>query len=118
MSEENKSLPDLSEIISTVSSNPKALAMLSSLLGGAPIEKPEKPEEPKDTERTDACDDTLPSLPISRGGKQHDKNEDRRRLLNALKPFLSPERRQAVNTLLIVLEGLSLLSAGKEPPCT
>ncbi|MBQ9736550.1 MAG: hypothetical protein IJV96_07190 [Clostridia bacterium] len=115
MSEEGKALPDLSEIIGMVSANPKAMAMLSSLLGGAPTEQ----KAPvKDLEEREEGKETPPRLPPSALGKHPDKNEERRRLLMALKPFLSPERRQAVNTLLLVLEGLSLLSAGKEPPCT
>lgn len=115
MSEENKSLPDLSDIISTVSANPKALAMLSSLLGGASAEKSHTNEG---CEECTEKQEVPPCLPTPVKGKKNDKNEDRRRLLTALKPFLSPERRQAVTTLLLILDGLSLLSAGKEPPCT
>ena len=116
MSEEKKSLPDLSEIIGAISGNPKALAMLSSLLGGIETEK--STVEEKDTERKANNESPTPRLPAPIKGTPRGKNEDRRRLLMALKPFLSHERCQAVDTLLLVLEGLSLLSMGKEPPCT
>ena len=113
MSEASRSMPDLSEMISTVTSNPKAMAMLASLLGNAPSGTPDAQEKPTPcTEKKEDC------LPCPKSSTKSNKNEDRKRLLTALKPFLSPERRQAVNTLLLVLEGVSLLSIGKEPPCT
>ncbi len=125
MSEGGGGLPDLSTILSRVSENPQAMAMLSSLLGDvkeAPTEKESHKEEPLKEEGESKKDPPdakeAMSLPIPLHRGKGGKHEDRRRLLIALKPFLSAERRQALETLLLVLEATSLFSFGKEPPCT
>ena len=108
---ENGALPDLSGILARVTENPQAMSMLASLLGGASKkdvteEQPSKAEEPE----------VLPALMPQRAPKSK-RDEDRRRLLIALKPFLSRERCQVLETLLLVLDAISLLPKGKEPPC-
>ena len=116
MSDTKGGFPDLSGILARVSENPQAMSMLSSLLGGM-SESPPSAEEKRESEKREEAKDVpafMPSKPHS-GGKAH---EERRRLLLALKPFLSRERRQALETLLVVLDAISLLPLGKEPPCT
>jgi hypothetical protein len=90
--------------------------MLSSLLGGSVASKPSQKEEKEEPPQKEECD----AIPVIAPPKRHTKGrqEDRRRLLIALKPFLSKERCQALDTLLIVLDAISLLPSGKEPPCT
>lgn len=108
-------LPDLAGLLTRVSENPQAMSMLSSILGGMTAKPP--PEEKKEeTPKSEECD----SVPVLVQPKRHTKTkqEERRRLLVALKPFLSKERCQALETLLIVLDAISLLPSGKEPPCT
>ena len=100
---ENRS-PDLSGIISQISSNPKALAMLSSLLGNMGGSVPHK--------EADCHDECERSLPAPRS-HPHSSFEDRKCLLLALKPFLSPERCQTVDMLLMVLEAFSVFRKGK-----
>ena len=103
-------IPDLSGILARVTENPQALSMLASLLGG--LSKKENAEEhahkPEDG-------DLLPALMPQK--QKSRKEEDRRRLLLALKPFLSRERCQVLETLILVLDAISLLPKGKEPPC-
>ena len=114
MSEEG-GFPDLSGILARVTENPQAMAMLSSLLGGgAPssAKEHEPPPLPKEEEVTASVPARMPK-PHKDG-----KADARRRLLIALKPFLSKERRQALESVLIVLDAISLLPRGKEPPCT
>ena len=105
----------LSEIVARVTENPQAMTMLSSLLGGAfPTSSKgnDTPEEKK--EEVDAA----PVLAKVERPHKDGKSDQRRRLLIALKPFLSKERGQALETLLLVLDAISLLPRGKEPPCT
>ncbi|MBE6655346.1 MAG: hypothetical protein E7609_00550 [Ruminococcaceae bacterium] len=107
--------PDLAGILARVTENPQAMSMLSSLLGGTP-EKPPHTEQDKE-EFKEETKDSVPALASPKprkGGRQ----EERRCLLLALKPFLSRERCQALETLLIVLDAIALLPFGKEPPCT
>ncbi len=105
MSEEReKSTPDLSALFSQISSNPKAMTMLASLLGGASQQSPKEEHHCEPACVSEIC--TTPS---------HRKicYEDRKRLLLALKPFLSPDRCQTVDMLLIVLEAFSAFRGGK-----
>lgn len=102
MNEERDSrTPDLSGILSQISSNPNAMAMLSSLLGNM------SPPPKKRAEENDDCEREI-LLP-----KPSSSFEDRRRLLLALKPFLSPERCQTVDLLLMILEAASAFQKGK-----
>lgn len=109
-------LPDLSTILSRVTENPQAMSMLSSLLGGMGDTENTQKKEPSKEDKTDT-EESAPILSTvkPRGNR---RGEDKRRLLLALKPFLSPARQSALDTLLLVLEATSLLSFGKEPPCT
>lgn len=102
--ERDHNSPDLSGILSQISSNPKALSMLSALLSGmgnAP--------KPKDADCHDQNTSELAVLKPHR----NTSFEDRKCLLQALKPFLSPERCQTVDMLLMVLEAFSVFQKGK-----
>lgn len=109
---EGAGIPDLSGILARVTENPQAMSMLASLLGGTA-----KKEMPVEDPRKEGDEELLPALMPQKAHKSR-KDEDRRRLLLALKPFLSKERCQVLETLLIVLDAISLLQKGKEPPCT
>ena len=115
MSEE-AGFPDLSGILARVTENPQAMAMLSSLLGGASSAS----KESESATPPPAKDQEIAAPVLARAQHTHKdgKAEQRRRLLLALKPFLSRERGQALETLLLVLDAISLLPRGKEPPCT
>lgn len=114
MSASEGGLPDLSGILSRVTENPQAMSMLSSLLGGM-VEKPPKVDTPPKQDKEEEKEATPVFLPKH---ERRGRHEDRRRLLLALKPFLTKERQRALETLLPVLEAIDLLSFGKEPPCT
>ncbi len=80
--------PDLSGLLSGLLKNPEALAVLSSVLGQAPLFPPQKEE----------CKEPPPPprhLPADTGNA-------RKNLLLALKPFLTPERRRAVDLIIIL----------------
>ena len=114
---EQGSFPDLSSIISRVTENPQALAMLSSLLGGGNREMHPKEEAPPQS-NADPCEKNELPVCITKEEKPNRRHEDKRRLLLALKPFLTHERRQALDTILIVWDALAMLPQRKEPPCT
>ena len=126
-------LPDLSGILSKVMSNPEALSMLSSLLGGA--QKPPRDEDR--CEKKEACDrehdcgcdrecdrendcrsdrecerECAVLLPEKRS-KKDCVREERRRLLLALKPFLSKDRCEAIDRIILITDTLSLLQTEK-----
>ena len=103
---EKDNMPDLSGILSKVMGNPEAMAMLSSLLGSQmPKIKEEKKEEDADIKEAIA----LPAPQI----KEIPAREKRKRLLLALKPFLSSERASAVDRILMITDALSLLQSEK-----
>ena len=93
---------DLSAMLTRVMSDPAAMGMLSSLLGGLRAGAP-KEESHGAKEKCEA--------PIVCGTGARDK--DRKALLLALKPFLSAERRQALDRIIMVSEALSLLRSEK-----
>ena len=105
MSEEKGQMPDLSGILSQITANPKALSMLGALLNSA--EMPKKEEISRENDCDNACHGEI--CPPRRGACF----EDRKRLLLALKPFLSTERCQTVDMLLLVLEAFSAFRGGK-----
>ena len=98
--------PDLSALLGSVLSNPNAMAMLSSLLGGVRSESPAVPEEAKKSEAEQA----IPALLSLGGGKRAaDRRENRdKALLCALKPYLSPPRRELVDRLIGILYVIEL----------
>lgn len=118
---EGERLPDLSTIIARVSENPQAMSMLSSLLGGEPPPVGEVPrtDAPQGTEKAENAEEASVTAlaPTAKEGRSR-RHEERRRLLTALKPFLSKERQNALETLLLVWEATALLAPRKEPPCT
>ena len=106
----------ISEILSRVTENPQAMSMLSSLLGGVASSHSESSPSGQEKERESVG--VAPVLTRAQSTHRDGKAEERRRLLLALKPFLSKEREQALETLITVLDAISLLPRGKEPPCT
>ena len=88
--------PDLSGMLNTLLANPQALSMLTSLLGNM-TQKKEKDES------TPAAQETFaPALPPVR-------KDPRSGLLDALRPYLSPARCDMIDTLLRILELMTLL---------
>lgn len=84
--------PDLSQMLSQIMANPKAVSMLSGLLGGTSLHAPgSEAEHP------------VPRPPVS------PRDEDRRRLLLALKPYVNKERRHAIDKILMITDALALL---------
>ncbi len=120
MSEENaKQLPDLSGIMSMISGNPALMEMASSILSGLPrSESAAPPQNAEASPDTAVGESAAPSfgpppsfdpelfskiVPMLSGGssaKSSPSDERRCALLRALRPYLSPERRDAIDHML------------------
>ncbi len=119
MADENaKPLPDLSGIMSMLSNNPALMEMASSILSGFPKSSPmsstELPSEELDTKEAaaepsfgppPAFDPELfaklaPMLSGNNAPKSSPADERRCALLRAIRPYLSPERRDAIDYML------------------
>lgn len=98
--------PDLSGILTRVMSNPEAIGMLTSLLGGIKTDPPVK-EAQASCEKKHEESILLPSCPRS------PSEENRKRLLLALKPFLTKERQAALDRILMISEALALIRSEK-----
>ena len=114
----NGSMPDLSGLVSGLLSNPGAVAALSSLLGnlskntGAPsVHQDDGAEEQEDavpasTRERETVERPRP-LPEPTPRPRHTDN--RSRLLDALRPYLTRERRDMIDSILRILELLEIL---------
>ncbi len=105
--------PDFSGLLNGILSNPAALSMLTSLLGN--LQKPSdiphgecgceghRPPGPP------PCDDHCPKAPLLPPAAPPLKpKDDRACLLQALRPYLSHERCDMIDTLLRILELMEL----------
>lgn len=111
MSGEYNNTPDLSGLLSGLLANPSALSAIGSLLGGAmkggestPPPPPPCEEEPDHRPPKQDCDKALPCA-LSCGRRP----DNRLRLLDALRPYLSPARCDMIDSVLRILELLELL---------
>ena len=95
--------PDLSGVLNALLSNPQALSAVTSLLGGA-LNRPSEGERhapPPPPEKAESGIPTLLPRPTA--------CDPRKGLLDALRPYLSPARCDMIDTLLRILELLTLL---------
>ena len=88
---------DLSALVGTLLSNPAALSMLSSLLGSMGTKPKAECAAPPPCAEGCAPPPVLPAPPPK-------PRDDRACLLDALRPFLSSERCEMIDTLLKILE--------------
>ena len=88
MSEEIKSTPDISRIISVIMENPELIEQISALAAEKQEETPQKDEKPEEIVSTA----TIPT-----GAGIHNRREY---LLAALKPYLSDERQKAIDSMM------------------
>lgn len=108
VSNEYGASPDIGRLLGGLLANPGALSMLSSLLGGLGDGGATPPPTPPPPPHDGPCPDDAghhppPILPAIR-------HEDHRtRLLEALRPYLSPERCNMIDTILRILELMDIL---------
>ena len=103
--------PDLSKIISLIMQNPTLISEISALAKGAAAEgkaeaetvvTPEKPSEP---ERAEEAVSITASEPTS----QAQRKARRKELLYAMKPYLSDNRRTAIDSMSSILDILDVM---------
>ena len=101
--------PDLSGILSGLLSNPGAISALSGLLGNLTPHTESAPIEPQNEEPHEAGREAPPTS-ISGNTAKH---PERYRLLTALTPYLSPQRRRALDGAVRILEVLELFEKAR-----
>ena len=92
-------------MLGTLLQNPAALSMLTSLLGGALSGKGQGAPVECGGERCDKAPPMLPPAPPPRV----EPCDNRRGLLNALRPYLPPSKCDTVDSMLRILELMELL---------
>ena len=103
--------PDFSGLLSGLLSNPQALSMLTSLLGqmqAKPAQPPPCPPPEPPCNGPSVCRQPPPCPPLPCEKPKDDGEEKRRALLLALKPFLSPQRQETIDRILMIEEALTL----------
>ena len=102
--------PDIARIVSLIMENPKLIEEISRTVKGDPTPNEEKNEpptvaEPKESESAPAVADVSEQR-IRPGRSRGD-------LLCALKPYVSKERAQAIDSMLSIVEILEMMKGGK-----
>ena len=113
-------MPDLSGAIEKLLAHPELLSTVASVLGKpspVPIEPKEQPEPSESSEPSISALAPLLSG-LSKGGVSLSPRKDDPRvcLLRALKPYLSAERCETIDTLLRLLPFAELLRAKNQRP--
>lgn len=97
---------DLSKIVNLIMENPKLIEEIKSMTSGASERSEEtvnkEPEAIFEAEATETVKEA--NAPISRSEKVR-----RKELLCALKPYVSPERARAIDSMLSVAEILDMI---------
>ena len=98
--------PDLSGILSGLLQNPAALSTMAGMLGAL-----RRPDEGSEAERPHGDGEPRPpvlSAPAEAPGHAGGRRQERQHLLAALSPFLTPQRRRALEGASKLLEVLEL----------
>lgn len=108
--------PDLSEMINKLTADPEMLGrimnMASAIMGNMPEQKPQEPKEAANKEESPKLNvDMLPLLLGNLGGGKTEsgahtaaKHGSQTALLTALKPYMSSERSEKIDTIIKVLK--------------
>ncbi len=96
----------LSEMLSRITEDPKAVQMLSQILGGMGATESEEAEAPSLPEAQPQSDKAEPavSLPFSLPSGTLSHGKGRRGVLNALRPYLSQRRCASLDRMIRAME--------------
>ena len=108
--------PNISDVINVILQNPEMLGMIKSLVGNQQ-EKTEEASvvsENSDLTPETASEEAAPAaiLPSEGISAPDQKSERRRQLLSALKPYLSPTRARAIDSMLGFTEIFDVIRKG------
>ena len=109
--------PDLSKIVELIMQNPELISTISSLVSKSSESKEEPEAAPEDnlappSGAIEATESTETS--VQPGGTEGSKRYQRKELLGALKPYLSENRRAAIDSMISISDILSVMR--KEGP--
>ena len=99
----SESTPDISKVISVIMQNPKLIEEISALMGKADKEEAPLPEPPK-AEVIEEKKEELSPVSASPEIREGARSTDRKRLLGALKPYVSKERARAIDSMMSIVE--------------
>lgn len=125
------SKPDFNSVLQNVLSNPQLLSNIASMINGSSAntateasqneaqsyKAPELPQAPSEREdavnaiSTSPSQPAMPSLPVFAGGRHNSSKE--KALLVALKPFLPSRKCQTIDTVIRLLDIVSLVGGIK-----
>ncbi len=106
MGADSQNMPDIGAMLNGLMSNPGALSMLSSLLGQ--MGKPSTPPPCGCSNEPPPCDPCPKAPPILPPVPPPKPKDNRACLLEAMRPFLSPDRCEMIDTLVHILALLEL----------
>lgn len=98
---------DLSKIVSLIMENPHLIEEISNLAKGSKTET-EQIDEAKQASEDISAQDRPASAPIF-NQRVHPGGKNRSQLLGALKPYVSLERAQAIDSMLSIVEILDAM---------
>lgn len=106
-------MDDLSEKLSGILSDPEAMKEIAQLATQLGVDAPgvHKPSEPKKPETSDALSMVSGLMPLMGSLRQED---DTTRLLDAIRPFLSDERREKLDKAKKMLRMMKLMPMLRE----
>ncbi len=107
-------MDDLSEKLSGILSDPEAMKEIAQLASQLGVDAPgvhNEPEPPKKPEKNDALSVMSGIMPLMGALKQDD---DTTRLLDAIRPFLSEERKEKLDRAKKMLRMMKLLPMLRE----
>ncbi len=132
--ESSRPIPDLSGIMSMISENPALMEMASNIMSGLPKSPPAPESEAAPSAEGSGAPSSVESpfgpppsfdpellaklMPMLGGGelaKRSPSDERRCALLRAIRPYLSPERRDAIDYMLKFSKLTDLMRAFERP---
>lgn len=107
----SRQTPDIARIISLIMENPKLIEEISKMTrddsGGDAAPQEAKPEA---SDHNNAIETVATVTPIT---ESRSRGRNRGELLCALKPYVSKERAQAIDSMLSIVEILDVMKGGK-----
>lgn len=97
--------PDLSSIVNLIMQNPALIEQISALAKPKSDVEPAQAIEPEVLEEESATAAVTDAVPLMRS--------HRRDLLNAMKPYLSENRRTAIDSMSSILDVIDVMAKGR-----
>jgi len=95
--------PDISKIIGVIMENPSIIEQISALAAGESRGEPDN--------KAEAPSPTAEAAVTSAAPPERGRDNNRSRLLCAMKPYLSKERAQAIDSVLAIMEVMDMMKA-------